>query len=267
MIGVSYRLTILFTISAWTVFKLSQSIVSTNPNSLRAEPLSRRDTTTAFDLAYGISYGKAIQGDATAERPDFDLSTWTETSKGGLTDSDRILLSSLYREATSVFEYGLGESTRIANAVKVPRYAGIDSDPTWVVETRKGVAPHFRFYLADVGETEAWGQPVEKLSKQSLDYQLAPLQSEQQSFDVYMVDGRWRVASVLASFLHASSRGPNKTPKVLLHDCKSRPRYQKLHELLDLVDKSERLCVFERKSSTMDADLLELWKEEYEESN
>jgi hypothetical protein len=76
-----------------------------------------------------------------------------------------------------VFEYSLGESTLIANHVGVKRYAGIDSDPVWISMTRENVSTDFRFYLADIGETQDWGYPTQKLGKQPYNFQLAPLVS------------------------------------------------------------------------------------------
>lgn len=216
-------------------------------------------------------------------RKSFNVTWWHEssglTTAGGLNPDDRALLGLIYRNATSVFEYGLGESTYIANHVGVPRYAGIDSDPVWIAQARSRVAPHFRFYLGDIGETGAWGFPkAAKLDKAVWDYQLAPLAVEPQPFDVYMVDGRWRMPCLLASFLHASARGAavtgdhyggNSQPKttVLLHDCeppstmeRGRKEYKVADHLLDLVAHSgNKLCVYQRKPDTTDQQLQELW--------
>ena len=57
---------------------------------------------------------------------------------GGLANSDRELLASLYYNSSSVFEFGLGESTHIAAYVGVPRFAGVDSDAVWVAKARGG---------------------------------------------------------------------------------------------------------------------------------
>lgn len=211
--------------------------------------------------------------------PPFDVNKWDQRTTGGLQDNDRIFLARLYGTANSVFEYGLGESTYIANAVKVPRYAGIDSDAEWVALARDKVASHFRFYFADIGKTVAWGHPADpKLAKNILHYQLMPLIVEEQPFDVYMADGRWRVPCMIVSFLHASTRGgdPSKTI-VLLHDCfrkehwdakqgdfpkhlDNRPEYTSADHLLDLVQHSgSRLCVYQRKPDTTDEQLYEFW--------
>jgi hypothetical protein len=196
-------------------------------------------------------------------RDAFDVSAWKHKGSGGLTDNDRAMLGRIYGRAQSVFEYGLGESTRIADAVGVPRYAGLDSDPNYVANTRSKVASHFRFYFGDIGPTKNWGYATENLTKAVWNYQLAPLLSEPEPFDVYMVDGRYRFPCLVASFLHASARGEaNLThTTVLMHDC-FRDYYHRADEILDLFEESgDRLCAYRRKPETKDADLIRLWKQ------
>jgi hypothetical protein len=234
---------------------------------------STTTTPTSFDAIVQVAYERAFSKTPSPKRNAFDLANWTRGT-GGLTDPDRILLASIYGNASSVFEYGLGESTFIASHVGVPRYAGIDSDAVWVSQTRDAVLPHFRFYLADVGKTGMWGMPDNpNMPKSVLDYQVAPLLLEPYPFDVYMVDGRMRFGCMMASFLHASHRGaPFNHTIVLNHDCAStldehnrlfkgsRNVYKAADHLLDLVYHSDRLCAYRRKPNTTDADLQELWQ-------
>ena len=70
----------------------------------------------------------------------FDLSAWDQQSNGGLYDEDRMMVAKYYGEANSVFEWGLGESSYIAGHLDVPRYAGVDSDATWVSAARDNVS-------------------------------------------------------------------------------------------------------------------------------
>lgn len=210
----------------------------------------------------------------------FQLSKWKTRTDGGLMDQDRVKLAEIYGSAEAVFEYGLGESTYIASEVGVRRYAGIDSDATWVVQVRDKSPEHYRFYFADVGVTVAWGYPKDNviLPKSIFQYQLMPLLAEPQAFDVYMVDGRWRVPCMIVSFLHASARGADpQVTTVLLHDCfiqeqwkggspfpkqLLRLSYRSADHLLDLVDHSQnRLCVYKRKPNTTDAQLLDFWEQ------
>jgi hypothetical protein len=166
----------------------------------------------------------------------------------------------------------------IADHVGVPRYAGINSDAAWVAMAREKVDSRFRFYFADIGETGAWGMPKETLTKSIHDYQVQPLQTELLPFDVYMVDGRWRLPCMLLSFLHASARGANPEDTiVLLHDCikpghtieaeqNQAPRvaYNLADHLLQLEAHSKNnLCVYKRRPETTDDQLFELWEQHY----
>jgi hypothetical protein len=232
-------------------------------------------TMTAFDTIVDAAYSRAIVKTKSGTKKVFDIDYWESSglqTEGGLNRDDRIWLGQIYYDASSVFEYGLGESTLIANHVGVERYAGIDSDPVWVGMARDKVSPHFRFYLGDIGPTVGWGYPADgaRLPKQVLDYQLQPLIVEPKPFDVYMVDGRWRLPCMIASFLHASARGgdPAKTI-VCIHDCAEdtasrsmadRAVYKRADHLLELVNHSNhRLCLYKRKRTTTDSQLQELW--------
>jgi hypothetical protein len=219
-----------------------------------------------------------------------DVNEWKKmklTTLGGLTDNDRTTLGKIYSEADSIFEYGLGESTSIAAYVGVPRYSGVDSDPEYVSYARTLAPNYFRFYFADIGPTIEWGFPkYEKLSKNKFNYQVSSLLSENNKpFDVYMVDGRYRLPCVLISLLHASSssgsssttnnNNNNNGPIVLLHDCfvqnsqeysdraanhEHRKHYQYLNTILDQVDNNaDTLCVYQRKPTTTDQMIYDMW--------
>ena len=115
---------------------------------------------------------------------------------------DYTSLKDLYSSANSVFEYGLGVSTKVASRVGVPRYSGIDSDAELVVKLRNKVkAEHFRFNYAKLEDI--------------YDYQAAPLVLEKKPFEIYLVNvnraGKHWVACVCASFLHAIKYNSNMT--------------------------------------------------------
>ena len=165
--------------------------------------LSYNENTSAFDAIAAYAYNSMLEQLPELPQETFDVKKWKSKSTGGLKDPDRKLLAEIYGSADSVFEYGLGESTLIANHVGVPRYAGIDSDANWVATAKSHVSKSYRFYYANIGKTARWGYPESSEPKQILTYQLAPLIVEPLPFDVYMVDGRFRFACVLASFLFA----------------------------------------------------------------
>ena len=251
-----------------------------------------------------------------SERKEFpiDVKEWKAmklTTAGGLSDNDRIALGKIYGTANSIFEYGLGESTSIAAYVGVPRYSGVDSDPHYVSQARTLAPDYFRFYFADIGPTQDWGHPTnKKLRKNKFNYQVSSLLSEKNKpFDVYMIDGRYRLPCVLISLLHAASSrtsssnsasassrsstllntssssssssnsGSSTTthhvgPIVLLHDCSvqdstgysrtandpQRRHFQFLNSILDQIDSTaDSLCVYQRKPTTTDQMIYDMW--------
>mmetsp|Transcript_9306 Transcript_9306/g.13838 ORF Transcript_9306/g.13838 Transcript_9306/m.13838 type:complete len:608 (+) Transcript_9306:87-1910(+) len=240
---------------------------------------------SAFDILKQKLYSKAALTSPGIKRQKVNLSEWNINSKtwGGLFTEDRKLLSELYLNATSIFEYGLGESTCIAAHTRVPRYAGVDSDMYWVSTARDNVEVNytvstpdghyngnrFRFYFADVGKTKEWGKPYnQNLAKIAYDYQVAPLVTELKAFSVYLIDGRYRVACACISFLHAlkyNKRDDVKnTVKVAIHDATSREnswgRYGQLSAIADLVAKASELWVYRLKDGITEEDIYKLWK-------
>lgn len=183
---------------------------------------------------------------------------------GGLSDLDRQLIGQLYYNVTSLFEFGLGESTMIAAHVGVPRYAGVDSDATWVAKARnESKMDHFRFYFADVSETGSWGHPKNtKLSKIPYNYQVSALSSELEAFDMYLIDGRYRVACACAAMLHAMSLGGDMSSILFgIHDfVEVRHYYQPILEVADVVHSADFLKVFKVKPNLMESEIFNLWQ-------
>ena len=261
---------------AYGVGSNASSIMLNNPdlNMMTVEELSRASSLGETQSKEGFHkiVHEAFQMSVAKEQKDpplrrhFDIRNWQNKSNGGLNDEDRVKLAQIYGNASSVFEYGLGESTLIAGHVGVPRYAGIDSDSVYVSDTRAKLKnSYFRFYFADVGSTKAWGFPSRTdMPKNPLNYQLAPLISEPEPFDVYMVDGRWRQACLAVSFLHASARGaPAAHTIVLVHDCQREDYHSHDHLFYHLQSSGSKICAYQRKPSTTDEDLVNMWKERF----
>lgn len=182
---------------------------------------------------------------------------------GGLDDDDRMALGELYYNANSVFEFGLGESTKIAALTGVPRYSGVDSDPVWVAKARQDAnRSHFRFNYGDIGDTGLFGVPVDNtLQKIHYDYQIASLVLEDSPFDVYLVDGRYRVACACLSFLHAMKTGGNMEKVMVgIHDNDQvRRGYGVFRNVADIVIQKKKLWVYKLKPGTTEDDLYNLW--------
>ncbi len=238
------------------------------------------DLAFDFDTAYIDAYDEVIADskksciqDRTTDTSDcyvrkrVDFDNFPYKSRGGLSDSDRALIADLYFAAESVFEYGIGESTAIAAETNLPRYAGVDSSAEWITTARSHAPSRFRFSFADVGPTREWGQPESNktLAKMALDYQLVPLKIERDAFDVYFVDGRWRVACVMASFLHAIQTGGDLNKiRVVLHDYKGRGgpegSYGAVESIATIKKRSEKAVVLAKRHNATIADIFHMWR-------
>lgn len=223
-----------------------------------------------FEDMQSYFYRQAIAINLTLQnsRVPFELkaSNW-KRGTGGLDDADRRTLFDLYYKANSVFEWGLGESTEIAARVGVPRYAGIDSDATWVAQARNKAnlngMTHFRFSFADIGETMAWGKPKdETLPKIAYDYQVQPLAAETEPFDIYMVDGRYRVACFCVAWLHAMKYNADlQKVRVLIHDNDEAARnYGVVNSIADIEIQNKKLWVYKHKENVTEDDIFALWE-------
>lgn len=151
----------------------------------------------------------------------------------------------------------------IAAHVGVPRYSGVDSDAAWVQKAREqSGADRFHFTFADIGPTRAWGNPVRNAtSKIPFSYQSSPLYIETLPFDVYLVDGRYRVACFCSSVLHAMGRGADMSTTVFaMHDW-GRPEYMAVLEVGDLVGRSSLLAVFRAKPNATETDVARIWED------
>jgi hypothetical protein len=208
-------------------------------------------------------YAAAPNHNHAVEKKDYEIGVSMKRGTGGLYDTDRTLLANIYSSVDSVFEFGLGESTKIAAWVGVPRYVGVDSDADWVTNVRDEVnMNHFRFIFADIGATGNYGKPKnENLQKIPLSYQSAPLNDEMEAFDFYLIDGRYRVACACAAMLHAMSRGGDMKKIMFgIHDY-FRADYHQLESVADIVKKSELMSVFQVKPITTEHDIYQMWEE------
>eukprot|EP00040_Diaphanoeca_grandis_P024328 m.133595 g.133595 ORF g.133595 m.133595 type:complete len:360 (-) comp29684_c0_seq1:92-1171(-) len=209
---------------------------------------------------------------------------WATNGTGGLKEADRDILAKIYYESRSVFETGVGESTTIAIFTGVPRYTGVDCDPAWVHQVAQKAPPHYRLHWADIGPIGIWSLPnlQTKSKDQMAKWPFASFSalSSESAFDFYFVDGRFRMATFAACFLHASMHGRNPSEfRVGIHDYQQRhgntddPEYKNKptgDDYLDTLEIGEvvegyplnpnaRIGVFRRKPDVTNAQILAIW--------
>ena len=216
-------------------------------------------------------------------------------TRGGLTPEEEKFLFQIFQNASSVFEWGAGTSTFLAHHAGVQRHVSVDSSAEWVGKVQEimqnrtsseingtktpnpysvthgtnGTLPNWRIQHVNVGKVGGYGKPVDNSSKSSWPLYSQAVIGESERFDVYYVDGRFRVACVLQALLHAAktaaseSEADNSDSLIAIHDFQRKP-YQSVLEFVDQIDRKGNLAVLRRKRnitnfSVMEAAVMEAW--------
>jgi hypothetical protein len=156
------------------------------------------------------------------------------------------------------FEYGCGGSTKLVCPLGVKMYS-MDSDAAWLESLKSmncikdGVqGGRVKLIHTNIGPIGKWGRPVDSSHKDLWPHYSNALVNVKEPVDVILVDGRFRLACVLASFLaqpHAI---------VILHDFYRVGQFQKYSPILDVadvVDGASTLVQLQRKKGASDAKL------------
>ena len=201
---------------------------------------------------------------------DLPLSIWYERAKhrkrlstkestkelfigGGMSQSEQELLSKIYNNVTSVFEWGMGSSTIIAQRIGIQRLTAVDSAEEWVLKCRRKVNSEYKLIHSNVGDVKEWGFPKDESRKHLWPSYSLEVDKEKTSFDVYLVDGRFRMACAIRALLH----GRNSS-LVLIHDFQ-RHYYQQILNVAYKIDQVGKLVVLRRKMEVSRDELIYSW--------
>jgi hypothetical protein len=140
-------------------------------------------------------------------------------------------LAEAMRRAACYLEYGAGGSTVLASQIGVPNIVSIESDRAWRDRVSDKLAatghPCLDVVHVDIGPTKRLGYPRgDAFSPNFRNYPLAGWRRCEEtglSPDLVLIDGRFRLACVLAALLNAK---PGCT--VLLDDYRRRGHYHRV---------------------------------------
>ena len=155
-----------------------------------------------------------------------------------------------YISAAPVYvEFGCGGSTCLAAVTpSVQRIYSVESDKAWITQVMQTPSVQQRlteqtlfFHHADIGATKKWGHPVSEVPHADwARYYWGAWQHLPAYADFIFVDGRFRVATALASLL--ALRGDHY--HIGVHDYTNRPEYHVLEQFLITVRVVDTLTVF-----------------------
>lgn len=100
------------------------------------------------------------------------------------------------------------------------------------------------FHHVDIGPTRRWGYPRDDGKiRQWQNYWCEPFLTNNDVFDLILIDGRFRVSCALAAAIFA----PDDS-KILIHDYQLRAAYYEIEKFFTTIDEVDSLYVMQRRS-------------------
>ena len=148
--------------------------------------------------------------------------------------------------ASSYLEFGAGGSTVLASELVAGPVYSIESDTAWIDKVKGLAAPSTyerKFLFADIGQTGHWGVPTNPHGEVDyLNYHQNIWEYIDREFDMYFIDGRFRVACACQSLLRCK---PDSI--MLIHDYRSRRHYHMIEKIAAPIAEAEDMTAFRRR--------------------
>lgn len=164
-----------------------------------------------------------------------------------MSKAELCLFESFAKCSDNYLEFGSGGSTALAANLVRSSIISVDSSVAWqqkVLEYCKTaqtkLTPHLLYI--DIGSIKDWGYPTDETNKASwINYTTQVwFNKEASGCDLYLIDGRFRVASFLQVVLHCEENSI-----VLFHDFSSRSQYHVVKEIAKEIAIAEDLSAFQ----------------------
>jgi hypothetical protein len=157
-----------------------------------------------------------------------------------MSNAELSLFKSFLRCSTGYVEFGSGGSTCLASEMAKGAITSVDSSKDWQNKVRE-ICPADLVYV-DIGPVGEWGYPTDPTTEPSWPayyetiWDRCPVSFDA---DLYLVDGRFRVACVMSILLHCR---PDAV--IMVHDFASRKHYHPIREVAREIAVAEDLSVF-----------------------
>ena len=157
----------------------------------------------------------------------------------------RLFVNHFRKHTTTYLEYGCGVSTVIA-ALRAKRGVSIEGNPDWYKNTSNKLYKYrlngtIEMRYADIGPTGWLSYPM--LRNASAHAYCARQLRPSETFDLVLIDGRFRVACSAYVYRHL-----NEKATLLVHDSRGRRHYSDILKLYSLVGFVQSLAVFKPKT-------------------
>lgn len=156
------------------------------------------------------------------------------------------LLTAFLQDANKYLEFGSGGSTFLASTIVKGSIVSLDSSQEWLDKVAQAcaaqdgaTAPHLVF--VDIGPIGAWGAPTDPDTRSRWPAYHTDIWATpgSEDADLYMVDGRFRIACFMQTLLHC-----RRDAVILIHDFAMRPGYHIVREVARQIASASELAAF-----------------------
>lgn len=176
-----------------------------------------------------------------------------------MTEDEIVLISSFMRASTIYAEFGAGGSTVLAASLVREDVVTTDSDPDYLERVRltcsKNQTRLTPFLIhADIGPTQIWGHPLgnQDMPKWQNYYDRIWQNAKAADADLFLVDGRFRVACAMTILLNA-----RLNPYIAIHDFENREEYHVVLMFLQRIAVCDSLAMLTRRQSVADQSVMD----------
>lgn len=175
-----------------------------------------------------------------------------------MTEAEQQLFLSCLKKAKQYFEFGSGGSTvwAVAQGLTVQ---GIESDPIWVQALQDKLGQQCQVKVADIGPTGNWGYPLNTEHSENFPRYSQAILEHEQSFDLILIDGRFRVACTMAAIQHIAKYQTQDSTFIFIHDFWNRPQYRSVLEFLVFIEQVDSAGVFKVKKDIDLNKIAKIW--------
>lgn len=177
-----------------------------------------------------------------------------------MTAKERKCFEKYVLKSKNYLEYGLGGSTIFYLRNSRGKVCSVEANSSWLefmrrknVIAKNEAKGRLEIFQVDIGPTKEWGYPVNDYARERFpDYSDAVFGRKEVKYDLILIDGRFRIACVLAALIH---QGKNN-PIVAIHDFWFTDSYHVVLKYLEVVEKADTLGIFRLKQGVKCEELI-----------
>ena len=228
------------------------SIAIAGPGQKPQHYHQRNDSHGEQAIAHPAIVPSTAQADQTLFGPERSTRSASPEILPRMTSAEIALFERLLEKASYYLEYGAGGSTVLAVRSRAKHIVSVETDGSWIERLKKHdviskalTANRLTLRHVDLGPVKEWGVPITEAKIRNWPrYALDPFVCTDLNFDTVLVDGRFRVHSLLAI-----ANCADDAVSVFVHDYQYRYAYTVAEKYFDTIYQVDTSAVLKKRQN------------------